>query len=230
MVFLEEAGSSGRAGGDIGRSISEELASDLRRKILDGELVSGQRLVETDLISEYRVSRSAIREAFKSLESTGLVEIRRQRGAAVARLTRHDIEQLFEVRERLEGFAASLAASNSSEPGNEHWLRAQIDVWSDDSLIRAERLHMQHNVILHEGLVKMSENRFLWDALQRLQIPAYRQKFVSVIGDDQRRKSAEEHIGILKAVLAGDVDAAERLVREHVRHTAQAALAVGESE
>lgn len=214
--------------GREGLSVAGALAEQLRTRILDGDFAAGQRLVEADLIEEFEVGRSAVREALKHLEATGLVDIKRQRGASVVRLTRERLVQLFEIRERLEGLAAYLAAENSDHPDNHKWLEEQMLIWSDRNLDNSEREHMIRNVELHDGFVKMSKNDYLRESLSRLQIPAYRQRFVRVINSDVRKKSAMEHIAIIKAVLKGDAEAAELAMRFHVRETAKLAASVAD--
>ena len=129
-----------------------------------------------------------------------MVEIRRQRGASVVRLTRDRLVQLFEIRERLEGLAAYLAAQVAHRSENLSWLENQRQIWLDDNLVRNERDHMVKNVELHDGIVQMSANQYLTDSLSRLQIPAYRQRFVKVINDEARRKSSAEHVEIIDAI------------------------------
>src|SRR5262245_49693649 len=90
-------------------------AEVIRLKILEGLLSPGQRLIEPDLMSELGVGRSTIREAFLRLDAEGYVELRHQRGAIVRRMTRRDMAELFEVREQLEGLAASLSAARSGD-------------------------------------------------------------------------------------------------------------------
>ena len=59
------------------QTVAETLAEQLRSRIVDGVYVGGQRLIEADILEEFDVGRSAVREALKHLEATGLVEIRR---------------------------------------------------------------------------------------------------------------------------------------------------------
>jgi DNA-binding GntR family transcriptional regulator len=210
------------------QTVAETLAEQLRSRIVDGVYVGGQRLIEADILEEFDVGRSAVREALKHLEATGLVEIRRQRGASVVRLTRDRLVQLFEIRERLEGLAAYLAAQVAHRSENLSWLENQRQIWLDDNLVRNERDHMVKNVELHDGIVQMSANQYLTDSLSRLQIPAYRQRFVKVINDETRRKSSAEHVEIIDAIYSGDAERAERCMRYHVRETAKLAASVAD--
>lgn len=86
--------------------IGEQVASDLRTRIARGELVAGERLAtEEELLEEYGAARNTLREAFRILESEGLLEVRRGRSGGVF-ISHPGIEQLargFAVRLMLDG-------------------------------------------------------------------------------------------------------------------------------
>jgi GntR family transcriptional repressor for pyruvate dehydrogenase complex len=85
--------------------IGEKVAADLRRRIARGELEAGERLAtEEELIEEYGAARNTLREAFRILESEGLLEVRRGRSGGVF-IAHPGIEQLarsFAVRLMLD--------------------------------------------------------------------------------------------------------------------------------
>jgi DNA-binding GntR family transcriptional regulator len=197
--------------------VANGISDVLRRRILSGDVAPGQRLIEADLVGEFEVSRSAVREAFIQLDAEGLVELRHQRGASVTRLSRKELADLFVVRERLEGLAAFLAAEHAGDPANRAWLEAQRGNWMRAVMIQNERTHMDENVPLHEGIVRMSGNERLAEVLRRLQAPFYRQRFLDLLDEDRRHESVEDHLLIIDALLAGDGAKAEELMRLHVR-------------
>lgn len=203
--------------------VAQSVAEILRARILHGDLAPGQRLIESDLVAELDVSRSALREAFLQLDAEGLVELRHQKGAAVTRINRKEMSDLFAVRERLEGFAAFLCAKNVDAPGNRQWLTTQRENWLRAEMLQNERSHMAENVPFHEGLVQMSGNGRLVAVLRRMQIPAYRQRFLEVLDLERRQESVEEHLMVIDAILAGDADKAEELMRLHVRRSGELA-------
>lgn len=203
----------------VGRSVAETL----RARILSGDLAPGQRLIESDLIGELDVGRSAVREAFVQLDAEGLVELRHQKGAAVTRLSLREMTELFAVRERLEGFAAFLAAERIEAPGNRQWLLAQRENWMRAEMLHNELKHMDENVPFHDGIIQMSGNGRLVEVLRRMQIPAYRQKFLKLLDEDRRQESVEDHLMVIDAVLAGDAHKAEGLMRLHVHRTGELA-------
>ena len=203
----------------VGRSVAERI----RARILSGDLAPGQRLVEPDLIAELGVGRSALREAFVQLDAEGLIEIRHQRGATVTRLGREEMADLFAIRERLEGFAAFLAAQRVDEPGHREWLLAQRQNWMRAEMLESEREHMEENVPFHDGIIRMSGNGRLAEILQRLHVPAYRQRFMKLLERERREESVADHLAVIDALLRGDADAAEEAMRLHVRRSGELA-------
>jgi len=199
------------------------VAYRLRQWILDGELAPGQRLIEADLLKLLKASRSTLREALLQLDGEGLVELVHQRGAFVTRLTQKELSDLFGVRERLEGYAAYLAAQNVDAPGSREWLNAQRETWLHSDMLNSEHKHMVENIPFHEGIVRMSGNLRLATMLRRLQIPVYRQRYFDFFGPEDREKSAEDHLAIIDAILAADSDKAEVTMREHVRRAGEIA-------
>ncbi len=82
----------------------------LREKIIKGEFAPGQRLREEILAEDLGVGRTPVREALRRLKGSGLVEIVANRGAQVIDVTDGDLEDTYELRALLEGFAARRAA------------------------------------------------------------------------------------------------------------------------
>ena len=153
------------------KKAAKYAAEIIRLKILDGMLSPGQRLIEPDLMTELEVGRSTIREAFLKLEAEGFVELRHQRGAIVRRMTRRDMAELFEVRERLEGLAAALCAANVTREGNRARLRELREVWKQQSVRRDSIEHMASNVELHRGIILLADNQRLIRILEPLRGP-----------------------------------------------------------
>jgi DNA-binding GntR family transcriptional regulator len=97
------------------RNLTDEVAERLREAILRGDFAPGQPLRETRLASTLDVSRGPVREALARLEREGLVLIRRNRGATVARLSSEDLTEVYTLRLALEELAARWAARNATE-------------------------------------------------------------------------------------------------------------------
>jgi DNA-binding GntR family transcriptional regulator len=100
-------------------TLREKIAENLREAIIRGELKPGARLQEVEVALSHNTSRTPVREAFQQLESEGFLTIRPRRGAYVAPLTVQDIQEFYEIKGVLEGYAARIAADRLTE--------AQID-------------------------------------------------------------------------------------------------------
>ena len=77
-------------------TLPSSIAEQLRELIIEGELAPGSRLNERKLCDRMGVSRTPLREAFRLLESDGLVELHPNRGAHVVSLSENDIRESFE--------------------------------------------------------------------------------------------------------------------------------------
>lgn len=84
-------------------SIGQQVAADLRMRIISKDLEHGSVLSENKLSEEYNVSRSPIREALRILEREDLVQLKRM-GAKVIGITEKDIDEIYDVRLMMESF------------------------------------------------------------------------------------------------------------------------------
>jgi DNA-binding GntR family transcriptional regulator len=98
-----------------GASLAHAIRSRLREAILRGDFAPGERLREVEIAARYDVSRGPVREALVQLEQEGLVMLRRNRGAVVARLSRADLEEVYSLRLALERLAVVHAVRHGTE-------------------------------------------------------------------------------------------------------------------
>lgn len=91
------------------QSIRGLVYQALRQAIIDGRIPSSERLIEQKLAEELGISRTPIREALQKLEIEGLVVPSPPRGFIVRRVSRRELEEIFEIRRLIEPFAAGLA-------------------------------------------------------------------------------------------------------------------------
>jgi DNA-binding GntR family transcriptional regulator len=202
---------------EAGRTLAEQVASKIKTAIFDAQFGPGQRLVERELMELLGLGRGPIREALRLLSVEGLVTIERNKGAVVARASKAIVAEVLEVRELIEGLSARCAARRIREGADSTGLRALLaeeearDIEGDtQSLIEAnDRLH---HVITATGSNKTAER-----VLDHIQLPKLRALFFKVMSPAGWRTSRDEHLEILQAILGGEEETAERLMRAHVR-------------
>src|SRR5262245_53619883 len=91
-------------------SLASVAAEHLEREIIEGRVRPGERLTEEKWAAEFGISRGSFREVLRILANAGLVEILPRRGARVGSLSARDVEEIYCLREHLEGLAAARAA------------------------------------------------------------------------------------------------------------------------
>lgn len=199
--------------GDTYRPLREVVAEELRQMILSGELEAGERLTEDRLAEQLGVSRNPVREAIRSLESTGLVEVIPRRGAYVCRPDPEDVRNLLELRGVLEGFAAETAARNGSD-GLIEELTQIIDAGDEASkagnAVKAAELHRD----FHLAIERSTGNPYLMKVVEPLR---QRTEMVfSILIDTRGGVSWREHEAVRDAIASGDADRSRATVFEHI--------------
>lgn len=198
-----------------GQSTSSYIVRDVIRGLYEGRYVAGQRLVEPDLMAQYDVSRSTVREALKQLHADGIIELAAFRGAQVRRMSRAEAANLFSITEVVLGLAARQAAEKISAPGARDKVKglfASIAEYRDEEG-RFEFLRRRNRYF--RGLVEISGNEEILRILPRLQVHLIRNRLTV---------PPSERIGgyrrITEAILAGDPAKAEAAARDYVVKTA----------
>ncbi|MBW8699666.1 putative D-xylose utilization operon transcriptional repressor [Streptomyces sp. MBT84] len=180
--------------------------------------------------SRIGIGRNTLREALSRLSSDGLVTIAPHRGASVRRLTRTDVEQLYELREVLEGLAARLAALRIKAPGHRDRLLAALNAVQETARTAEMPQYIDENLRFHRTVVEMSGHTRLLELVDQLQLQTFRVQFRSAAAHDRtgmRGFSVSEHQSLAEAILAGD---AENIMRTHLRHTGSSILQLPDSD
>jgi DNA-binding GntR family transcriptional regulator len=185
----------------------------LKEKILTDLLKPLDSLNEKKLAHELETSKTPVREALQRLEKEGFVENIAPKGYFVARISVHDIREVYEIREILECSAARIAALNADRDKNKY---ESLEIGSPEMIHNILETNEQiHNTIIeslcNSRLVAIYEG--LQDHIKRL-----RMHFVSQYKKTRIEKSILEHNEILRAIMAKDPSRAEEAMRTHIRN------------
>ncbi|MFT7310957.1 MAG: DNA-binding GntR family transcriptional regulator [Paracoccaceae bacterium] len=201
-------------------SLTSALEKQLERLIVQGELAPGERLNEIQLSTRFGTSRGPLREATRSLEAKGFVEVIRNRGVFVRTLSMDEALEIYEIRGVLFGLAGRLAA-------------LRID---EETLARLKRLHeqMEHasadgdfdryyplNLAFHDLIVEASRNKTLINEYFRLVQKMHLFRAKGLVQGGGLAVSNREHGEMLEALLARDPD---RAFAAHSQHVERAKL------
>ncbi len=149
------------------RLSSDSLIRILEGDILDSKLKPGDRLDEQSLARRFDVSRTPVREALRHLASSGLVEIRKNQGAAVRRLTTTELIEMFQVMAEFEGLSARLSARRMSGEEIEVMRRRHEECTALAEGRDYEGFFAANN-LLHESIFLGSKNEFLHQEARKL--------------------------------------------------------------
>ena len=201
--------------------LRDRVRDELRRRIADGRLQPGSKMVERELAEEFGVSRVPVREALRTLETEGFVQVVPRKGVVVRHLSRRDVEELFDVREALEFLATRLATEKAT---NEE-LATLRHVLADGeaALARGDAAGAQEsNEAFHDSIVRFAHNDLLAGLLEPLQGRLhwlFRQ-------NEDVAELLHEHEGLFAAMASRDSEHAATLALEHVRVNRQIALRI----
>jgi DNA-binding GntR family transcriptional regulator len=188
----------------------------IRTAIAEGEFVPDQRLVESDLSARFGASRASVRTALVELTSEGLVERVQNRGARVRAVSLAEAIEITEVRMVLEGLCAAKATQRLTEHDRGR-LRAigsdmQAAVAAGDLLGYSEL-----NKQLHALVLTLAGQTTVNSILERLRGQNVRHQFRLAMHPGRPSVSLPQHLQIIEALCAGDPDAAEAAMRQHLR-------------
>lgn len=199
----------------------EEIARDLRDRIIRGEIVPGQRLIEREIASWYAISRTPAREALKQLASDGLVVLTPNRGAEVARFGGQDALNLFRVLAELESLAARSFAENMTTS-----LLAELESRHALTARHFERRELDSyffaNSAVHELLVTECGNDILVDTHARLMMRARVGRHRALLSERRWSDAMDEHEQMMAALRRHDPNAVAGIWRRHLLNSGRA--------
>lgn len=205
----------GRVHQPLRRAVYEEV----QRRIVDGRLQQGERIYEDQLAQELDVSRNPVREALQALEAEGFVELEPRRGARVAVISLDRANDLFEMREALEGMVARLAAQRRTP---EQLLELQRVVGLGEAAATAGDIATLPalNTEFHRLLGEAANNTMLAGTVERM---SQLIEWVYTRRITQRgNMSWTEHRRIVDAIALADPDLAFAEACTHISNARQA--------
>ena len=198
---------------------TQTLTNKILLWIDTGRLNPGDVIDEAELVAEFAVSRTPVREAILQLEAMGLVRRLPRKGATVFRPSLEEFLAILEVHAKLEGQAAGLAARRLSVS----WATAlEIAVQACETFSAEQGdanpdAYYQLNLRFHECVALAAGNAFLTEMIKTnaRKLLAYyraRYRYAGAIAT-----SAAEHRAIATLIFARDAAGAEALMHRHVQ-------------
>lgn len=196
-------------------SLYEQAYQAIRSMILGGQLRLGETVAEAALAEQLGVSRTPVREAFKSLIVEGLLTSTPAGTITVFAPSLEDVAEVYVTRAVLEGFAAHLLVISSTPK-----LIRRLEYHAERCAVAAEEGDIQaaihHNGEFHGLIVQASKNTRIASLLESLAPVILRYSRMSVHFADQVIKSSAEHLRLMEILSSGAPDEVEAAMRDHI--------------
>ncbi|MFI5284096.1 MAG: GntR family transcriptional regulator [Candidatus Dormibacterales bacterium] len=199
---------------EVAPSQSEAAYLRIRERIVSLEMPPGSVVNEARLREDLRIGRTPIREALQRLARENLVRPIPHRGTFVTDVNITDLARITEVRIVLESHAAKLAAEKLT-PSDREAIEHLIEVLEKGG-VRDQRELMRLDQEVHRQVYRAAHNPFLEGTLERYFNLSLRLWYLVLDRALRLREAVEEHIEVLKAILARDGVRAEQSMRRHV--------------
>ncbi|WP_423291399.1 GntR family transcriptional regulator [Neotabrizicola sp. VNH66] len=205
--------------------VRHSVTESIRNSIALGYFTAGQRITERDLCEMTGVSRTAVREALRQLESEGLVTVVPHRGPIVTRLTPEQAEGIYQVRVELEGLACELFAKNATDDDIVA-LKAAFEVLKGIEKITdpLERLTAKNN--FYECLIFGAHNEALGHTLSSLNARVMVLRATSLAAPGRTHESLLELDELVTLLSERRGKEARKVAGRHVMNAGKVAIAI----
>jgi DNA-binding GntR family transcriptional regulator len=207
-------------------STAAKARDSLREAILRGEYLPGERLVEAQLCERLGTTRFNVRIALQDLAAEGLVEVQRNKGAQVRKVSLAEAIEITEVRMVLEGLVAARAAERvSDEDASE---LDEIGLLMRRAVSASEfHRYSELNQRLHAAIRRIAGHSAADRLIETLRGQLVRHQYMLALLPGRPAISLPQHERIIAAIQARDPGQAEAAMREHVASVTDALREMG---
>lgn len=198
-----------------------KVYDELKRRIMYLEIKPGDALGEVEIAQQFNVSRTPVRDAFKKLESEGLIEIKSHIGTYVTLIDLDQISDAIYIREQLEKAVIRELCSNYRVGMNmrlNYILSAQEKIVNgtlDDKMLAEKFLEIDNE--FHKAMFELAGKERIWEYITNLEYNYSRLRmFVNRANRSKLRKILQQHKQIFSAVERQDEQLAMTIYQQHL--------------
>ncbi|WP_236545362.1 GntR family transcriptional regulator [Tropicimonas marinistellae] len=196
-------------------SNTQRAISELRRLVFSGELPAGSDHLESELAERLGMSRTPIREAARTLESQGLLELRARKGVRILPVSLEDMREIYDVLTELESLAAERAAEQHYTGAELGELASAITDMKAALEVKDLEAWADADDRFHVELVRLGGNSRVASITAMMSDQVRRARAVTLFMRPLPVQSNEDHQGVYEAIAKADPKRAHDLHHAH---------------
>ncbi len=208
--------------GTIHMTFKQKIYESLKRRIITNDLHAGQQLYEKELMREYGIGRTPLREIFHELQRDGLIEILPKLGTKVVSMDLKMLRETVQLRKELEGLAAELATRNIAPNQLDEFRQLLMDAENiDNSDSKALITMSEIDGKIHEMIYSIAGNDQLIHIIRTLLDKMTMYWFQVGFSASEFQEQFEELELLYNAMSNGDSSEAKNIMKRHIDHFAE---------
>jgi len=193
----------------------QRVFEEIKNEIINGTYSQGEPLSEVPLARKYGINRTRVHQVINELEKLSLVEKVPSKGAFVKVITAKDLQEIFELKEAVEGMACRLAARRRREDQLEEML-ARFEEARRSFTDTDYEGKIQIGDQLHQFILRNCDNSRIVCTIKPLEFQVMRIWKTGINVPERINKAFQEHIGILMAIRDKNEEQAEAKMKFHM--------------
>ncbi|MBE6121371.1 MAG: GntR family transcriptional regulator [Erysipelotrichaceae bacterium] len=207
----------------IHATIRQQIFEILRDRIMEGYYPAGTRLSEQQICDEFNISRSPVREAFRNLESSGLLKGTANKGVQVKSFTAHDITNLYQAETMFQITSIQNGVSSMTEEqaaSFEKYRTLFTDAYNSENLEQ----YLSVSEKFHNDITALGQNELIIQMYRQIGTLNHRFRLTALKNPERLRASQEEHLKMIDALRAKNADELQKLMQMHISESSRYAL------
>ena len=198
----------------INQTVVDKIYNKLKEDIINLEVKLGERVYIKKISEDFDISQTPIREALSRLVKDGLIVYKPRKGYYVIQITCEDMEEIYDLRRMIEGYALEKGIKNIDQNKLKEILQKGIEMQKEPLKPKKPLKFCILDRELHITIVNSCLNGMIY----KMYLQIYPLISISQQLDPLYERSMEEHILLINEILKGNVEKAKEILDKHIEN------------
>jgi DNA-binding GntR family transcriptional regulator len=209
--------------GEVYTNLEERVHDIIKDRIIYHQLKAGERVIDRNIAEELGVSRSMVRQVFSILVKEELLRLIPRNGFYVREITKREVEEIYNVRKILEGYAIRLAVQKIGQKDIDK-LEKVFQGAERDLKDKTVRSFINTDTQFHQTIIDHCGNEHLKKLIEQYENHYIFYRVIDLSRLERAKSSYLEHYKIFEALKDRNTDIASKLMEEHIENAKQIIL------